>query len=59
MRRERFTPIESWAVRSKSRAFGFLLGLALSISVSFTGVAVLLATVVSHGLLPLAIASTP
>ncbi|HEX2116128.1 MAG TPA: hypothetical protein VHM01_17115 [Alphaproteobacteria bacterium] len=59
MRKEQFTPIESWAIRSKLRAFGFLLGLALFISASFTGIAVLLATIANHGLLPLAIASTP
>jgi hypothetical protein len=59
MRREGFTPIESWAIRSKFRAFGFLLGLALSISLCFTGFAVLLATIATRGLLPLAAASTP
>jgi hypothetical protein len=59
MRREDFTPIEAWATRSKLRAFGFLLGLALSISLSFTGFAVLLTTIATRGLLPLAAASTP
>jgi hypothetical protein len=59
MRRELFTPIESWAIRSKPRAVGFLLGLAVCISLCFTGTAVLLATIASHGLLPIAAASMP
>lgn len=59
MRKELFTPIETWAIRSKPRAFGFLLGLAVCISLFFTGTAVLLATIASHGLLPIAAASMP
>ena len=59
MRRDDFTPIESWAIRSKVRAIGFLLGLALSIAVCFTGAATLLATIAHQGVLPLAVASTP
>jgi hypothetical protein len=59
MRSERFTPIESWAIRSKARAFGFLLCVALSIAVFLTGATAVLVTVASQGVLPLAVASTP
>ena len=59
MRREEFTPIEFWAIRSKPRAFAFLLAVALSISACLTGATVLLATVANHGVMPLAVASTP
>jgi hypothetical protein len=59
MRREVLTPIESWAIRSKLRAFGFLLGLALCISSGLTGGAALLARIAAHGLAPEAVASTP
>lgn len=58
MRRGDYTPIEAWAVRSKPRAFGFLLGLALLISICSTMTASLLATIATQGLLPLAAAST-
>ena len=57
MQRGELTPIEQWAMRSKPRAFGFLLGLALLISICLTGAASLLATIAAHGLLPTAIAS--
>ena len=59
MRSETLTPIELWAVRSKPRAFGFLLGLALCISGGLTGGAALLARIAAHGLTPEAVASTP
>ena len=59
MKRRDFTPIELWAVRSKPRAFGFLLGLALLISASLAGTTALLSMVATHGMLPLAAASTP
>lgn len=58
MQRGEFTPIEQWAMRSKPRAFGFLLGLALLISTCLTGAASLLATVATSGVMPPAIAST-
>jgi hypothetical protein len=58
MQRDYLTPIELWAVRSKVRAFGFLLGLALCISSCLTGGAALLATIAAHGLTPEAVAST-
>jgi hypothetical protein len=41
------------------RAFGFLLGLAVLISASLLGGAILLASVARYGVLPLAAASTP
>jgi hypothetical protein len=59
MRRDEFTSIELWVVRSKPRAFAFLLVLALSISAGLTGTASFLLRVAEHGLWPLAIASTP
>jgi len=59
MQRGYLTPIELWAIRSKLRAFGFLFGLALCISGSLTGGAVLLARIAAHGLTPEAVASTP
>jgi hypothetical protein len=59
MRRDHLTPIELWATRSKPRAFGFLLGLALCISSGLTGGAALLARIASHGFTPEAVASTP
>jgi hypothetical protein len=59
MRQDHFTPIEQWAVQSKPRAFGFLLGLALVISVGLAGGTSLLVTVATRGLMPLAVASTP
>ena len=59
MHRDEFTPVELWAVRSKPRAFGFLLVVALGISVWLTGTASLLLRVAEHGIWPLAVASTP
>lgn len=59
MHRETVTPIELWAMRSKPRAFGFLLGLALCISGGLTGGAALLARIAANGLTPEAVASTP
>jgi hypothetical protein len=52
------TPIEQWAMQSKARAVGFLLGLAVLVSAGLTGVTTLLAAVASQGLLPAAVAST-
>lgn len=59
MRTEVLTPIELWATRSKVRAFGYLIGLALLISAGFTGTVGLLAGVAIHGPVPLAVASPP
>lgn len=59
MRQDHYTPIEQWAMQSKPRAFGFLLGLALGISVCLAGGMSLLVMVATKGLLPLAAASTP
>jgi hypothetical protein len=59
MQTDRLTPIELWATHSKTRAFGFLLGLALVISGCLTGGAALLATIAQHGVTPQAVASTP
>jgi hypothetical protein len=44
-----FTPIERWAARSKSRAFTYLVGLALFISACLAGGAALLATIATPG----------
>jgi hypothetical protein len=59
MPRDHLTPIELWAIHSKSRAFCYLLGLALCISSCLTGGAALLARIAEQGLTPTAVASTP
>lgn len=59
MRTDAFTPIELWATRSKIRAFGYLIGLALLIAAGSVGAAGLLAGVVVHGQVGLVMGAPP
>jgi hypothetical protein len=59
MEAEMFTPIERWAARSKTRAFAYLVGVALLISACIAGGAGVLARIVMDGAVAPAVALTP